>query len=136
MRLRRRPRATIVGIISRGNKILLIKRANQPHKGWWALVGGKLERYETAENAMKREIKEELGVRVKKLKFIFYNDSIIKKLNRHALEICFKVETATSFKINKQEVSEFKYFTKNEIKKMKLAFTHKQILNKYFYYEK
>jgi len=55
-------------IVNNDNKILLLKRSDYP-KQWmpdkWALVGGSIEKGESAEEACKREIKEETGLEIK-----------------------------------------------------------------------
>ena len=43
-------------------KVLLIKRKNEPYKGFWALVGGAVYNNETIDCAMKREIKEKTSI--------------------------------------------------------------------------
>ena len=49
--------------IDKGNvKVLLIKRKNDPYKGYWGLVGGALYNNETLDLAMNREIKEKTGI--------------------------------------------------------------------------
>jgi len=56
-------------IVNDDNKILLLKRADMP-KMWqpnkWALVGGGIEKGESPEKAIKREIKEEIGLDIDK----------------------------------------------------------------------
>jgi mutator protein MutT len=56
-------------IVNNDNKILLLKRANEP-KSWmpekWALVGGGVEKGETPEQAVNREIKEETNLDIDK----------------------------------------------------------------------
>jgi 8-oxo-dGTP diphosphatase len=42
--------------------VLLIKRKNDPFKGYWALPGGFIEETETLEKCVEREIKEETGL--------------------------------------------------------------------------
>ena len=52
-----------VAIISKNNKILIGKRSsNVPFTGLWEFPGGKLEKNETPQQAIERELKEELNV--------------------------------------------------------------------------
>ena len=69
---RKYPQNPIVGVgavVLRGEKILLVKRGNEPFKGEWSIPGGKQKVSETVVEAVKREIYEETGIRIKKLKF-------------------------------------------------------------------
>lgn len=61
------PDAASVALIA-GNKVLLIKRAFAPWRGAWSLPGGRLEPGETIEDCARREIFEELGLRVSSLR--------------------------------------------------------------------
>jgi ADP-ribose pyrophosphatase YjhB (NUDIX family) len=47
------------GVYSKNRRILLLKRAEEPFKGYWGLVGGQVESGETLAEALKREFKEE-----------------------------------------------------------------------------
>jgi A/G-specific adenine glycosylase len=61
----------VIGIIEKNGKYLIQKR---PSTGLladlWEFPGGKLEREETAELALRREIKEELGVEIEEERFL------------------------------------------------------------------
>ncbi|MEX1038332.1 MAG: NUDIX hydrolase [Acidimicrobiia bacterium] len=67
--------ATGVAIVE-GDEILLIKRANQPHQGLWAVPGGKVDPGETLAEAATREAKEETGLLIKLDEVIWVGESI------------------------------------------------------------
>src|SRR5579862_1428905 len=53
----------VAGILKREGRILICRRrADQPHPLKWEFPGGKVEAGETAEAALKRELREELGI--------------------------------------------------------------------------
>ncbi len=52
-------------IVDKEQRILITQRpAHVPHGGYWEFPGGKLEANETAEQALTREIKEEVGLEI------------------------------------------------------------------------
>jgi 8-oxo-dGTP diphosphatase len=61
-------------IILKESKILIARRAPPKHlAGFWELPGGTMELGETAEECLKRELFEEMGVKVKVEKFFMEN---------------------------------------------------------------
>ena len=66
----RNPRATATALIVKNGKVLLAKRSEEPFKGWWDLIGGYMSEKEMPEQALQREIKEELGVNCAKMSFL------------------------------------------------------------------
>ncbi|MDP9053521.1 MAG: (deoxy)nucleoside triphosphate pyrophosphohydrolase [Acidobacteriota bacterium] len=53
----------VAGVLERDGKILICRRrADQPHALKWEFPGGKLERGESPEAALVRELREELGI--------------------------------------------------------------------------
>lgn len=57
-------------IIYKENKVLLIKRENDPDKGKYAVPGGYVDRGESTEQAGIREVREETGLDVEIVKLI------------------------------------------------------------------
>lgn len=59
------PVPAVLGLALRRGRLLLARRARPPYRGSWDLPGGFLERGETPEQALRRELREELGVRAR-----------------------------------------------------------------------
>lgn len=50
----------VAAVIHKGNYVFATQRGYGDYKDWWEFPGGKIEEGETPENALVREIKEEL----------------------------------------------------------------------------
>jgi 8-oxo-dGTP diphosphatase len=68
------PKVAVVVMILQDERILLIKRANDPKKGCWALPAGFVEWDEDPKIAAQREVLEETGleIRVERLLDVFH----------------------------------------------------------------
>ena len=65
------------GIIYHGETVLLVKRGQEPGKGQWSLPGGVVELGETLIEALKREIDEEVSIRVEIFDLVRLLDRIL-----------------------------------------------------------
>jgi len=59
-----RPLVGVGAVIIEQDRILLVKRANEPNKGKWSVPGGLVRTGESLIDALKREIREEVGVEI------------------------------------------------------------------------
>lgn len=62
---RRYPQQPVVGVgavVFVGDRVVLVKRAQEPLKGRWSLPGGRLEVGETMREGIARELREETGL--------------------------------------------------------------------------
>jgi 8-oxo-dGTP diphosphatase len=67
--------ATDCVVLDAKGRVLLIRRANEPHKGGYALPGGFVDIGETVEDACRRELLEETGVKAGRLTLVgIYSD--------------------------------------------------------------
>ena len=112
--------ASVAAIIRRGkDEILVTRRAINPQKGKLDLPGGFVEFDETAEEALAREIKEELNIEIKNIKYEFTipNNYSFSDMNIRTLDMFFSCEQDGECKIKAQDdVKEAKYMKINELK--------------------
>src|SRR5688500_6257844 len=59
------PRVGVGAVVLRGDRVLLVKRGGQPSAGKWSLPGGLVDLGETTQEATRREVFEECGLRVR-----------------------------------------------------------------------
>src|SRR4030067_2256524 len=82
------------GVINRKGEILLLKRKEDPHAGFWGLPGGQIEFGEYLEEAIIREIKEETNIDVEVVALrglaheILHKEKSDEKLAHFLLWIC------------------------------------------------
>lgn len=109
-----------VAIVNEENKLLLQRRTDND---CWGFIGGMMEIGETIEETAKREVFEEVGIKLKNIKFFkvysgkdFYykypnGDEVFNVINLFT----FKGDVGNVINIDKKEVKEAKYFGLNEI---------------------
>ena len=57
--------AVVAAVIRKGDKVFATQRGYGDWKDWWEFPGGKIEAGETPEEALKREIREELSTEIR-----------------------------------------------------------------------
>ena len=105
-------------IFNKEGKLLFTRRAIEPHRGMLDLPGGFIEPMETAEDAIAREIKEELGVGVKKLSYYcsFPNEYPFSGFSVFTLDLIYKVELETLVGLKAMDdISRFEFYSLDEI---------------------
>ncbi len=79
------PELPLVGVgavILDDNRVLLVRRGQEPMKGEWSIPGGALELGETLEAAVRRETLEETGLEVETLGIVEVLDKIVSENGR------------------------------------------------------
>jgi len=121
-----------VQLIITNNKkqILLVKRSKEEvESDKWSIPGGCPEGKETLENTLKREIKEELNCQVleanyfKSYFYVFSRRLFVRPIYFYG-KIKGKIKLCS-------ELSEYKWFNQNELKKLKFAFNQKQVIRNF-----
>ena len=109
----------VAAIIIKNDKYFIAQRNKHKHMGLsWEFPGGKVENGETFENALKREIKEELNINIainNKLGEENYKD---EKIN---VKLHYFLCSHTSGEIYLNEHEDSAWITKNEFKNYNFA---------------
>jgi mutator protein MutT len=116
---------TGVIIVNKENKVLLVKRKFPPKKGFWDIPGGFIEKGETAEGSLRRELKEEIGFSPKKLAYFSSYPSQYSYQGVNYSTLCliyFAKIKSQKIKIG-DDVAGFKWFSYKEIPFDSLAFS-------------
>lgn len=126
------PISTVAAIIkNKDEKILLTCRNVEPFSGYWCLPGGHIDDYENANEAVIREVKEEIGLDFDG-EFFTYFDEIIPEHNFHAVVLVFTGYGNGQIVTQESEISKFGWFSLEEARSLDLAFEHNNILEQYF----
>lgn len=128
--------ATAVAVIIKfEDKILFSIRNNEPMKGKLDLPGGFVDPGETAEDAVRRELKEELNLEIENLNFFTtdQNTYFFKGITYRTCDVCYITEiTNTNFTIDPNEIQGLKWLKPNEVNLEDIGFDSlRRVVKKY-----
>jgi mutator protein MutT len=110
--------AVAVLVTNEQGKLLLTTRAVEPDSGKLDLPGGFIDPGETAENAVKRELEEELSMKVKSLEYIGSapNEYIFSGYSVFTLDMAFRVipESVTGL-VAMDDILDYRFYAEDEI---------------------
>ena len=111
-------------IFNTDGKLLLARRAIEPAKGMLDLPGGFVEPMERAEDAVTREIMEELGVHVTKAEYLtsFPNEYVFSDFSVFTVDMAFicTVDNLSAI-VPADDVADIEFFFPEEVKKEDLC---------------
>lgn len=110
--------------------VLLIERGNEPFKNQWALPGGFINMDETLEEACKRELFEETGLKADKMTQFKTYDAIHRDPRHRTISVVYFTELIEKQPVKgNDDAARAEWFS---IKKLpKLAFDHGQIVEEF-----
>ncbi len=126
-----------VGIILIANNGMILLQYRDKNTRWnqdsWSEFGGQIEKGETPEEAIKRELKEELGIELTDLKFF----KKYKLQRKKGIYEQFVFTASLNYPIDKlkkqqKEGGDLSLFTYKEIKNLKMADYTRKILEDFF----
>lgn len=107
----------------RFGRVLLVKRAVDPKKGWWDTPGGFLDDGESPIAGLRREIKEELGVTLADIRFFgMYIDIYRYGYDVYTLNVVYLAKINSGRLVAKDDVSAYRWFAPKDIPTKQLGF--------------
>ena len=123
-----------VGLVAVWNKkILWMKRACEPRKGYWALPAGFMELDESLREAAAREAREETGIRLSVDDLKLYAVGTIDFINE--VHVIFRADIDNPEIEAGEEALEVAWFAEHELPWEELAFTGVEPTTQMFYRE-
>jgi mutator protein MutT len=105
-------------------ELLFTIRAFEPNKGMLDLPGGFVDPLETAEDAVKREIKEELGLEVETVEYLtsFPNEYVFSGFTVYTIDLGFivKVKSLEIIEAN-DDISGYEFIAPNKVDRSRLS---------------
>lgn len=96
------PRVGVAVFVWKDDQFLVQKRLGSHGASSWSLPGGHLELGETIEATARREVFEELGLRIKNLQLLTATNDIFKAEAKHYVTIWFNADWASGKPENKE----------------------------------
>ncbi len=106
--------------------VLLIRRANSPFQGRWALPGGFVERGETCESACVREAREETALEVKPVELVGVYSTPDRDPRGHTVSPVYLCVVVAGDARGGDDASEARWFA--DLTGVELAFDHARVL--------
>ena len=117
------------GILFQDNKLILIQRGGRTFHSFWALPGGLLDEGETVEEALVREMKEELDVDVVPLEILGVYSDLDRDPREHTISTVFICDAYKGKLRAGDDAANYGVFSLEEIEKLEIAFDHRKIIN-------
>jgi mutator protein MutT len=131
------PEAPIAGVgvvVLKGDKILLVRRGQEPGRGRWGLPGGAIELGETVAQAAEREVDEECRVEIEIRDVIEVIDRIIPddddQIRYHYILIDLLAEHRRGDPIASSDAAEVRWVVEKELDQLKLSPATSRVIRK------
>lgn len=105
-------------VTDQNDKLMLVTRGIEPHYGKLDLPGGFIDPLETAENAVKRELKEELELEVVELEYLGSapNEYVFSGFTVFTLDMAFMVKARSLDNlVAKDDILAYKFYDEEEV---------------------
>ncbi len=130
------PVPAVGAVIIHQGKVLLVKRAKDPARGYWSIPGGVIELGEKAREALKREVREECGIEIEVGPVLEVVDSLMwdaeGRLRFHYVIVDFLAYPKELGVCPSSDVEEARWFAPEELEGIPLPPGTKELLKRVF----
>lgn len=104
-----RPQLAVSGAIFRDGKVLLVRRAHSPGKGFYSFPGGRVEFGESLHTALHREVDEETGLGIEILGLAGWREVLPEAGGGHYVIMSFAARWTAGEPVLNDEHDDFKW---------------------------
>ena len=116
-----RPQLAVSAAIFRNNKVLLVRRARSPGKGFYSLPGGRVEFGESLHQALRREVDEETGLQIDIVGLAGWREVLPTTGGGHYLIMSFAARWRANEPVLNDEHDDFKWLSPAALGDLKLT---------------
>jgi len=121
------PRIGSAVIVAQEDRVLLGVRGKEPNRGKWVLPGGKIEPFESVEEAAKREIREETGLEIELAGRALVKE-IIDAPNEHRIIIFNEALVVDGDLLASSDLKEVRFCSRSELHRLDLSDVVRDVL--------
>jgi 8-oxo-dGTP diphosphatase len=116
------PQLAVSAAIFRDGKVLLVRRARSPAKGFYSLPGGRVEFGESLHTALQREVDEETGLKIEIVGLAGWREVLPGPTGGgHYLIMSFAARWAANEPVLNEELDDFKWLAPDGLGDLKLT---------------
>jgi 8-oxo-dGTP diphosphatase len=116
-----RPQLAVSAAIFRGDRILLVRRARSPAKGFYSLPGGRVEFGESLHTALHREVAEETALKIEIVGLAGWREVLPGTGGGHYLIMSFAARWTAGEPVLNEEHDDFKWLAPDGLGDLKVT---------------
>jgi 8-oxo-dGTP diphosphatase len=123
------PQLAVSAAIFRDGKILLVRRAKSPAKGFYSLPGGRVEFGETLHAALHREVAEETALKVEIVDLAAWREVMPETgSGGHYLIMSFAARWSAGEPVLNDELDDYKWLAPDAVGELKMTFGLQEVI--------
>jgi 8-oxo-dGTP diphosphatase len=109
------PRPTTCAVMVEGDRVMLVRRAVEPRRGFWDLPGGFLEQGEHPAEGLRREVREETGLEIEILEPLGFFLDRYPEPGETTLNLYFVARVTSGKPTPGSDVAEIRWFSRDAL---------------------